>query len=912
MLKGGVLDFESRTAAGSYGKGTAVFRTREGFIDTYDAFTVRNMSGSVLKYAGMDNVESGRSNNYGDVSERDFRYIPVAASGSVFFGADDNIMLNYGNSNFTYTQYGGTTPAPYGMGYPGGYSVTTAVSGGAPALHQTSNPYYSTPYQSAITNPYYSTYNVNQSGYLFYRDLSKYTPLRALHRLYRGCKGGDCNPSAGVCKTTSNGARPLTFNFDVVEGSSTPVTSGGLGIVANNYIDLFTAFTFYGGKQNAGMGDVPGMTSLHGENVKGYGLYIKSQFKGTAENYPESRRATCPSCGEVSNYPIGAPMANWNSSTTKLPEMTYIGFHDDARFYPQNQVAYMEAPVIEFFGHAEFNTHKDKTTKTKIALKADSLIFHDSVIFDNTATVMTPFTTAVTERGNDMRYGVINDRGDYTANYADYGKAIEMTDRGYPVIELGYQRCTEPGNTAGMHAAPNIVDNPLVGGDIIVAFKNGYVMPILNTVVANNARISFVTDSFDHVKEGEYWESYIRTDLLRIRNKVEFYTQSASPLVRTGEFSMASIQQMETNTYSGMYTRHLHTEPGSELSLPGENSLIVGLGTVVGGYGTIHENVFVTIGGTVAPGFSSLMEGDCQTPYTQGKLSVHNLKMEENSELRISIGNRNPGGPAMQTDTIEVKDSVYMQEQVPLRVLIETPTLQEGCYLFMTYNDLDGPSSEYVKHLFLLTQRYGNTYFDLDYSTPGEVRLCVTKTVTPVIQRSVRIPEVEGVTITDVKIGGVIQQTNPKAGVYIYYVPSQQTIRFAAQYEGASRKVWAVAEQWVDPVTGAPYKIDLDLTAKSLGNNTFEYTLSQVTQEWRIVFGDEGTSNLGMPSQKVWAYRNTLYINVPKEDVVSVYNVTGVLNKRLTVSEGLNSMTLQRGVYLVSLKDGTVYKIVVQ
>ncbi|MDR2472009.1 MAG: hypothetical protein LBD53_00415, partial [Tannerella sp.] len=119
MLKGGTIDFADINT-GNPGVGTAVYRTREGYIDTYDAFTVQNMTKGVLKYAGMDNLELGRGNNFGDVSERDFKYIPVENSGSIFFGADDNIMLNYGNSNYTYLNYGG---ASFALGTPGNYDL---------------------------------------------------------------------------------------------------------------------------------------------------------------------------------------------------------------------------------------------------------------------------------------------------------------------------------------------------------------------------------------------------------------------------------------------------------------------------------------------------------------------------------------------------------------------------------------------------------------------------------------------------------------------------------------------------------------------------------------------------------------------------------------------------------------------
>ena len=599
MMKGGTLNFGDPVVLDA-GTGNAVFRTREGYIDTYDAFTVDSMGGHLLKYAGMDNLDAGRNNNWGDVSERDFRYTPVGKSGSVFFGADDNIMMNYGNSNLRYDSYGNGGP-----GYGGNYNIGLSPRSGSipnstPSLNAMSgaNPYYYTAYEKYIDGLCVATFNVNVDGYLWYNNVDW---ERKLHRMYRGCVGNDCSGFTGQCITTSNGARDLDFNFDT-DINNNPITSGGVAFVASNFIDMFTKFTYNGG-DHQGIGAIPTMGNLHGENVRGFGLYIKSQFNGIGNNYPEKRRATCEGCHELKSFPMGG------GSSIAIPEMTYIGFHDDARIHTHNQKSWIEAPVIEFFGHAELDSRTKKGSKTRITLKGDSLIFHDSVIFDDRSIELLPFTTDPTQRANDMRYGVINDKGRTVANYSFYGPAIEMEDRGLPVIELGYQRCNEPRQSP--HSVPNSRSlrngerTPTVGGDIVVAFKHDFSLPIFNTIVANHARISFVTDSLDNISGGEYVDAFFRTDLLRIRNKVEFYTDPANYLTRSGKFVMSTPAQMDDALIDpGMYTRHLHTEPGSELSIPGEDSLVVFPTTVVGGFGTIHENVMVVANGIIAPGFA--------------------------------------------------------------------------------------------------------------------------------------------------------------------------------------------------------------------------------------------------------------------------------------------------------------------
>ena len=872
MMKGANLRFKE-------GVGNATFRTREGFIDTYDAFNANGMKGQLLKYAGMDDLDKGRENNWGDVSERDFQYTPVATnSGSVFFGADDNIMMNYGNSNSYYQNYGNA--ANNIPGYPGRYNIN--------GLYQTNNPFYHTSYEGYIDNLCAAVYNVNTDGYMWYRGRM----ASNLHRMYRG---GNGSGASGSCATSFNGARDLLFDFGVQ-------STGGAAFVASNYIDMFTKFLYFGGN-GSGLHSVSGLQgggALHGESVRGFGLFIKSQFNGIGDNYPESRRAVCEDCGIPTNFPMGKDKGQ--DATLNTPEWTYVGFHDDARILTHNQKSWIEAPVIEFFGHAEMNTVTRKGNNTNITLKGDSLVFHDSMIIDGQLIDLLPFTTDANRRANDMRYGVINDKGSSLNNYSSYGPAIWMEDRGMPVLELGYQRCNEPRQSP--HQAPNTRSlrkdepTPTVGGDIIVAFKHGYKAPMFNTVVANHARITFITDSFDHVQGGEYVDAFIRTDLLRIRNKVQFYYDPSSPLTRSGKILLSTLAQMdEAMVDPGMYMRHLHMEPGSELSIPGEDSLIIIASTVVGGYGHIHENVRAKVNGIIAPGFASLMEGDCQTPYNQGKLSIHNLQMEKDSELRISMSKRNScydeDGVAYsctQTDTLSVNDTVFFTDgQVKLAVLPETESVEPGCYLFMEYGDTLGPSKEYVKNMILKTDRYGDYYFVLYYGEIGKVYLCVSTMAMPQVQRRITIEETAGVI------------TKPVMGLD-HYVTSSQYFRFY---------IWFNGDPMVVTATGFYSHQVKELTGKLMTDGSYMYTITNVVEPWDVKIGPGFVANDGVSGSKIWAYKNTLYINTNREDIVSIYNVTGVMYKKLDIPEGYSSMTLNSGAYVVTLKDGTVYKVII-
>jgi hypothetical protein len=866
IMKGANVKF---SRDGVIGTGHATFRTREGFIDTYDAFTLDSMKTYLLKYAGMDDAAKAKTNSWGDLSERDFAFTAPSEGVDIFFAADDNIMLNYGNSSGTYDDGYGiiATQTP---GFPGNYKQATINK----------NPFYYTTYEGEIDGLYASTYDVRVDGYLYYRR-PDYVPARKSHVLYRGCDV----PAA---------SRELLVDFD---RNLSP--RGGFAAVASNYIDVFSKFTFFGGN-GSGLGTVPGRGTLHGENVNGYGLYMKSQFDGTGTNYPEHRRAACEGCGMLSKFPIEG------SDSREIPEMTYIGFHDDARIHTNSQRSLLEAPVIEFFGHTELDTETEKGSRTRIILKGDSLIFHDSVIFNGNALDLLPFTTDAAQRQNDMRYGVISDRGTTREHYSFYGPAIEMEDRGMPVLELGYQRCSEPGVTPV--EAPNarsmagLEPTPKVGGDIVVAFKQGYHQPIFNTVVANNARISFLTDYYDGVGGGEYTDAFIRTDLLRIRNNVEFYTDPEHPGERRGKLHLYTPAQMDDRMWGpGMFTRHLHLEPGSELSTPGEDSLIVRPTTVIGGYGNLHDNIVVEPEGIVAPGRASLMEGDCQTSYDHGTLTAHSLEMVKDAELRISFDYRTclseDGNQVrcMRNDTLAIEENIVLHGKVKLVFLTEQEIIEPGYYLFLTYGDTTGVSREYVKNFILTKERYGEHYFSLDYSIPGYIYLYVTDFVLPKIQRYVDLPDVEGVT------------TDPEPRRH--YVPGHENFEFTATYSGAPLKVLATGFY-------SGQTINLDNTAKMIDGRTYLYTIYQVVEPWTVFIGPElsSVSNgvLSGASRRIWAHRNVLYIDADRRDIVSIYNMTGVLNQRVEIPAGINKFTLERGLYVVTLKDGSVHKIVIR
>jgi hypothetical protein len=278
--------------------------------------------------------------------------------------------------------------------------------------------------------------------------------------------------------------------------------------------------------------------------------------------------------------------------------------------------------------------------------------------------------------------------------------------------------------------------------------------------------------------------------------------------------------------------------------------------------------------------------------------------MEKDAVLRISAGPqtrmvKNSAGKLVSTltDVLAVEDTILLTEgKVPVVILTEMKTVPPGRYLIITYGDKSGLSREYVKNFVLGSQRYEDTYFALDFSEEGDVYLNVSEIPDPTVQHYVELPAIEGVTTVP----------EPRR----HFVPSFEDFSFTAKFAGAPLKVKATGFY-------SARIIDLDNTAKVLGDKTFEYTIRQVVEHWTVSIGPdastvEDVSNEFTNNSRVWTYRNTLYINAEREDIVSIYNMTGVLNRKMDVPEGVTKFTLERGIYVVTLKDGSIHRVVVK
>jgi hypothetical protein len=275
--------------------------------------------------------------------------------------------------------------------------------------------------------------------------------------------------------------------------------------------------------------------------------------------------------------------------------------------------------------------------------------------------------------------------------------------------------------------------------------------------------------------------------------------------------------------------------------------------------------------------------------------------MEKDAVLRISVNSNHGGTYPTQTDTLEVKDYMFLDGKIPVQVLPETEYLDEGCYEFLIYGDSLGVSQEYVKNFVLTTQRYNDYYFALNFTEPGRISLCITKIPMPTIQRFVDLPAVEGVA------------TIPVANRY--YVKGHENFTFKAYFTGSPMKVGAIGYY-----SGTDLNLDETSTTVPVGDSDykygFEYYIIRMTEPWTVYIGPGTRSDVGTDyidgNKRLWVHKNTLYINALKEDVVSIHNMTGVLYKKVEIPEGLSKFTLEKGLYVITFKDGSVEKIIVK
>ena len=813
LNKGALINFQDDN-------GDATFRTREGDIDMRDPFDAKKMKGSLLFLAQLEQLGDlskigvcGCDEERNNVYLQDFEYKAEGNSGSVFVGADNNIKLNYGGLTNIGTRQ----------------------------------------------DPFLST------------DRETY-PNGAVKKIGRGYKhGGGCDRFYHCdLDGSENQARDLILDFN---GGGTPVTSGGFAAVASDMIDVYKNLIYKGGN-GSGLSTVPETGTLHGENVAGYGLFMKTQ--ANKHNWTDNILLQAPKC-PTTCAPTGCGEGG-RPATAFLHNTVRMTFHSDARFYAENQHVHLESPVIETFGVLELNAEDNAGAKAMITIKTDSLICHDSLIRKGKGKVQLTTWSGLPKDQPIIKLGYSRKAAPFKEYAYDDGSTEKLC-----------RECVT--HYKGKVYAPG--ETPL--DTMFVKFGPDTEWERQNVMVVDHTVISFLTDSFDHVKGGDVRHARYFVDTTKIRNQVEFWTDAKHE--RDGHLELISEEQMGSKDYAGLYTRHLHLEPigacgrpTSELWLPGLALDVITTSTF-GGFGIQYTDVHVENGANLNPGFTSLrLRGQC---YEQacGTLTMKDLRLDGGSELHFSVGTTK-GLNGEYSDAIDVD---RLTTYGPVNVNIEIrpcEKMQKRCYPIMYYKSVTPNSLNNLKLNPRKVKIDGEEYpLSLNVSTDGIVYVCVGDAVTPGLTHTVTMPETAGV------------KTTPSKG--IYPLPTRTSFRFSATYSGAKPLVVRTNRK----VNGQQEV----LNGVKNANGEYEYIVPSVQQEVTLTFGPDVVANeLLTAGTAVWSHGEKIYIRVERADIASIYSVAGQLVKRVDLPEGDTSIPMSRGAYVITLKDGSVHKVIVK
>ncbi|MDR1779793.1 MAG: T9SS type A sorting domain-containing protein [Tannerella sp.] len=703
--------------------------------------------------------------------------------------------------------------------------------------------------------------------------------------------------------TMENQARDLILNFDK-DTAGNQANAGGFAAVASDLIDVYKNMVYHGGTSGGGMSAVPKYGNLHGANVAGYGLYILTQ--ANKPNWTKNDHDVNANADPT----VGAACDDEDcGDNTYLHNTARVTFHSDARIYTQAQKSYIASPVLETYGNLDLNTHLDQGSRTAITIRTDSLIMHDSLIIDGTKTTFQPWS--------DL-------------------------PRNMPIFKLGHQRFTPPFGTASNVAGNGGVNcdncythakdeyghgygSPIDLDTIFVTFRYGATVPRLHTLVADHAKITFLTDSFDHQNvspptNNPTVHAMFKTDTFKIRNHVELF-EMGSRQEYDGQLELISEEQMISKNYAGIYTRHIHFEPiAPECSdfpesqlWPKVDQMEVIPSSTLGGFGWLHASVNVQIGANLFPGFASLgVDGNCYEQFP-GVLKFEDARIDHHANLKFSIGERqghytfeNPHCPSdvlgLYADAIDV-DSLTVYDEILLDIIVRSEgiELEDGdsrCFPIIHYNSVT-PGA--LNHIKLKNDRLTSkdhpsieqtVYMRLDYDTLCHVvRLCVATRPLPTITRQVVLTSKEGV-VTDPKVG-------------VYWVESGTSFSFKALY--ATKAPYIVRTDRV--IEGVP---EVVRSNERLATSEYVYTIPEIRSPITITFGPEFTSTVPVVGRAVWSFNDNAYIRTERDEAATIYSIAGQLVMKLKLAEGTETVHLASGVYIVAFDDGTRYKIIIR
>ena len=656
-----------------------------------------------------------------------------------------------------------------------------------------------------------------------------------------------------------NKARTFLLKFDK-SANNADIKSGGFAAVASDYIDVYKKFEYYGGK-GSGMGSVPSTGTLHGESVSGYGLFMKTQANKNNWNinifkqYPD-----CPTTCDGTNC-----------DRDYLHMVARMTFHDDAYIEAHNQRVLLTSPVVESFGKMTLNTATDHGSNTQITLKADSLIFHDDFV----------------KLGNSVKL----------STWSGLHKDLPIMKFGHkrytpPFTELMYDNCDDTVQCAPCHYYIRGSKDPLHMMDTItIKFGDGAYLERLNTVVFDHTVLTCLTDSFDHVMGGVQ-NAQIFTDTFKIRNQVDLFADKYHE--RDAHLELISEQQMHSKDYAGIYTKHLHMEPigacerpYSELWTSDDRALDVITTSI---FGFIHADVHVENLAHLNAGFTSLrLKGMCYE-HLCGTQRMEDLRLDGGAQLHFSVGTTK----GLNNEYCDAIDVDLLTAYGPVDVNIEVrpcEKMERRCYPIIYYKSLTPNSLNGFRLNPSKIKIDGEEVpLTLNTSTDGVVYVCVGDALVPDVNHTVSVPSVAGVT------------TDPGPG--FWKRPARSNFKFKAKY--TTEKPLAVRANYM--VRGVEELLEGKLNA----NGEYEYIIPHLMEDVQLRIGPDPVANEFLAGAAVWSYGEQIYFRVDRSEIASIYSVAGQLVRKIELPEGDSSIPMRRGAYVITLRDGSVHKVIVR
>ena len=146
-------------------------------------------------------------------------------------------------------------------------------------------------------------------------------------------------------------------------------------------------------------------------------------------------------------------------------------------------------------------------------------------------------------------------------------------------------------------------------------------------------------------------------------------------------------------------------------------------------------------------------------------------------------------------------------------------------------------------------------------------------------------------------------KTTPSKGIWSR--PTRSSFSFTATYSGNKPLVVRT-----NRLVNGQQEV---LNGVKNANGEYEYIVPSVQQEVTLTFGPDVVANeLLTAGTAVWSHGEKIYIRVERADIASIYSVAGQLVKRVDLPEGDTSIPMSRGAYVITLKDGSVHKVIVK